>query len=186
MTFDFILLKAKRGPIKITIMETKEKKEHGAEIKFSAINPLELWNRLGLGQSVDSDVMDPQEFENEEARLAYEAFRSDFGVENRAGQGLVIPSEKGSIFIWSLLKAESKRAPNSKLSSKKFLFKDKLFGGICKKANCKGIDFSEKDFEDVVLYLEGKRLVKTSVDGIRMTKHFTDLFHEKYRAWLVF
>ena len=167
-------------------MKTKELKKHGVEIRFSTIDPLELWNKLGLEQKIDSNLMDPQEFESEEEKMAYEIFKNDFRGENQIGQGVVISSEKGSIFIWSLLKAESKRAPNSKLSSKKFLFKDKLFGGICKKANCKGIDFSEKDFEDVVLYLEGKRLVKTSVDGIRMTKHFTDLFHEKYRAWLVF
>ena len=170
-------------------METKTKKQqHGVEIQFSTIDPLELWGNLGLEQKFDSNVMDPVEFADEESKRAYEAFRNDFKGEELVGQtALTISPEKGSIFIWSLLKAESKRSPIPKLSSKKFLFKDKLFRGICKKAeNCMGIAFSEKDFEDVILYLEAKRLVKTSVDGIRTTQHFADLFHKSYRAWLVF
>jgi hypothetical protein len=75
-----------------------------------------------------------------------------------------------------------------KLSSKKFLFKDRLFERICKKTKQlrPNDKFSEKDFEDIILYLENKRLVLTSIDGIRMTQHFTRLFHEKYGAWLVF
>jgi hypothetical protein len=171
-------------------METKNKKttKHGVEIQFSTINPLEMWKKLGLEQQVDSNVLDPQEFDDDESKRAYEVFKKDFSGEELLGQGFAtIPSEKGSIFIWALLKAESKRAPNPKLSSKKFLFKDKLFKGICKKAeNCKGIVFSEKDFEDVILYLEAKRLIKTSVDGIRTTQHFADLFNKYYDAWLVF
>ena len=168
-------------------MKTKELKKHGVEIRFSTIDPLELWNKLGLEQKIDSNLMDPQEFESEEEKMAYEIFKNDFRGENQIGQGVVISSEKGSIFIWSLLKAESKRAPNQKLSSKKFLFKDKLFVNFCKRiGELKRITFTEKDFEDISIYLENKNLVERCPDSIRFTHHFTDLIHKKYGAWLVF
>jgi hypothetical protein len=170
-------------------METKQQKKqqekHGAEIKLSAINPLKMWTKLGLGQDIDSNVMDPQGFDDEESKMAYEAFKNDFRGENQIGQGIVISSKKGSIFIWSLLKACSKRSPTSKLSSKKILFKDKLFINFCKRmGELKRITFNEKDFEDISIYLENKNLIERFPDAVRFTQHFTDLFHEKYNAWL--
>lgn len=171
-------------------METKTtKKQHGVEIQFSTINPLELWKNLGLEQLSEPMLQDPTDFEDDEARRAYEAFKNDFNGEKKASRDLItIVSDKGSIFIWSLLKEVSKRSPMPKLSSKKFLFKDNLFKRICKKMEeCRaGITFSEKDFEDIILYLESRRLVLTSTDGIRATQHFAELFHRSYNAWLVF
>ena len=159
------------------------------EIPFSSINPLELWKNLGLEQLPEPMLQGPTDFENDEAKRAYEAFKIDFGRETKASRDLItIVSDKGSIFIWALLKEVSKRSPMSKLSSKKFLFKDSLLKRICKKVEECGSNFtfSEKDFEDIILYLESRRLVLTSTDGIRTTQHFTKLFHEKYNAWLVF
>jgi hypothetical protein len=172
-------------------MKTKQQENHRVEIQFSAIDPLELWRKLGLEQlSFDPmNLQNPTEFEDDEEKRAYEAFRSDFCGENLPQQDLVlIPVDKGSIFIWSLLKEESKRSPMPKLSSKKFLFEDNLFKRICKKTKESSLNFkfSEKDFEDIILYLENKKLVTTSVDGIRMTQHFATLFHKMYNAWLVF
>ena len=171
-------------------METKTKKQHGVEIQFSEIDPLELWRSLRLEQPQESFEMEgPEKFDDEEAMRAYEAFRSDLDGEPLTQQEIIlIPSDKGSLFIWSLLKAESKRSPMPKLSSKKFLFKDKLFKMIYKKIreSYPNIDFSEKDFEDIILYLEGRKLVRTSIDGIRTTQHFSQVFHESYNAWLVF
>lgn len=172
-------------------METKTtKRQHGVEIQFSSINPLELWKKLGLEQLQEGFALqEPTEFADEESKRAYEAFRSDLTGEKSSSSGLtLIPSDKGSVFIWSLLKEESRRSPMPKLSSKKFLFKDNLFKRICKKAKEYGTNFtfSEKDFEDIVLYLESKRLVLTSIDGIRATQHFAKLFHDSYNAWLVF
>ncbi len=171
-------------------MGTKQQKKHGAEIKLSAIKPLEMWTKLGLEQAREESILqEPTKFVNEESKMAYEAFKRDSKGENQVREeAVIISSEKGSIFIWSLLKAESKRAPKSKLSSKKLLFKDKLFDRICEKMRtcCKNSTFSLKDFEDIILYLERKRLVYTLEDGIRSTQHFTDLIHKKYGAWLVF
>ena len=170
-------------------METKQQNRHGVEIQFSTINPLELWKKLGLEQLSEPMLQDPTEFEDDEAKRAYEAFKTDFGKERKTSRDLItIVAEKGSVFIWSLLKEESKRSPMPKLSSKKFLFKDNLFKRICKKVKEFGLssNFSEKDFEDVILYLENKKLVLTSVDGIRTTQHFAELFHRRYNAWLVF
>ena len=172
-------------------MKTKNnKKQHGVEIQFSSINPLELWKRLGLEQVQDGfTLQEPTEFVDDESRRAYEAFRMDLiGEKSSSNELTLISSTKGSVFIWSLLKEESRRSPMPKLSSKKFLFKDNLFKRICKKVKeCgTGLTFSEKDFEDIVLYLESKRLVLTSIDGIRATQHFAKLFHDSYNAWLVF
>jgi hypothetical protein len=172
-------------------METKTtKKQHGVEIQFSAINPLELWKKLGLEQLPESfTVQEPTEFDDEESRRAYEAFRNDFSGEKKTSRDFIsIVADKGSIFIWSLLKEESRRSPMPKLSSKKFLFKDNLYKRICKKVKevRSNFDFSERDFEDIILYLENKKLILTSLDGIRMTQHFATLFHKKYNAWLVF
>jgi hypothetical protein len=169
-------------------MKQKDEKSDRVEIQFSDISPLELWKKLRLEQSLEPIGMeDPEEFDDEESKRAYEAFRVDLNGE-RGGELTLISSDKGSIFIWSLLKCESMRSPLPKLSSKKFLFKDKLFERICKKIkkSYPNIEFSEKDFEDIALYLEGKKLVCTSIDGIRITKHFTDLFHNCYAAKLVF
>lgn len=172
-------------------MKTKQtkKQQHGVEIQFSAIDPLELWDKLNLRQSLEIDTDDPEKFADEESKKAYEAFKSDLKGEVLAQQELIlIPSDKGSLFVWSLLKEESRHSPMPKLSSKKFLFKDSVFKRICRKVknSYPNIDFSEKDFEDVILYLEGKKLVLTSIDGVRTTQHFAKLFHDCYNAWLVF
>jgi hypothetical protein len=171
-------------------METKQQQNrHGVEIQFSTINPLELWKKLGLEQLSEPMLQDPTEFEDDEAKRAYEAFKLDFSGERKVSQDLItIVAEKGSIFIWSLLKEESRHSPMPKLSSKKFLFKDTLLKRICKKVKelDSNSDFSERDFEDIILYLENRRLVLTSMDGIRTTQHFAELFHKSYNAWLVF
>lgn len=171
-------------------METKTKKQHGLEIEFSSINPLELWRKLNLEQLQEGyDLQDPTEFADEESKRAYEAFRNDLiGEKSSSSELTLISSDKGGLFIWSLLESESMRSPKSKVSSKKFLFKDKLLDRIRKKINKSypNIEFTEKDFEDIVLYLEGKKLVRTSIDGIRTTQHFARLFHDCYNAWLIF
>jgi len=171
-------------------MKTKETtKQHGMEIHFSSINPLELWRKLGLEQSSESTWQDPTDFESDEEKRAYEAFKNDFSGEKIASRDFItIVADKGSIFIWSLLKEESRRSPMPKLSSKKFLFKDNLLKRICKKMKeiHPDVEFSKEDFEDVIIYLENKKLILTSIDGIRMTQHFAKLFHDSYNAWLVF
>ena len=171
-------------------METKQQKRHGAEIQLSAIHPLELWKKLGLEQMQESfPLQEPTRFDSEESKRAYEAFMSDLTREKTTlNDPTLISSEKGSVFIWSLLKEESKRCPKPKLSSKKLLFTDNLFKRICRKTkDCRlNSNFSQKDFEDIILYLEKKRLVYTLGGAIRTTQHFAKLFHEKYNAWLVF
>ena len=171
-------------------METKTtKKQHGEEIYFSTINPLEPWKKMGLQQLAEPTLQDPTDFENDEAKRAYEAFKNDFRGEKNASRDLItIDPNKGSIFIWSLLKEISKRSPKPKLSSKKFLFKDDLFKRICKKVNelLPDVEFSKKDFDDITIYLENRNLVTTSVDGIRATQHFARRFHVQYEKWLVF
>lgn len=173
-------------------METERLKEHGAEIKLSAIKPVELWKKLGLEQLLEPfSLQEPTKFADEESKKAYEAFISDFLGEKSISNDLTpISSEKGGVFIWSLLNEQSKRCPKSKLSSKKLFFTDKLFESICKKTKEKGCrlnsNFSKRDFEDIILYLERKRLVYTLGDAVRITKHLTELLHKKYGAWLVF
>ena len=172
-------------------METTKQQQnrHGEEIHFSAINPLEPWKKMGLEQLAEPTLQDPTDFENDEAKMAYEAFKNDFREEKKISRDLIsIDPNKGSIFIWSLLKEISKRSPRPKLSSKKFLFKDDLFKRICKKVNelLPDVEFSKKDFEDITIYLENRNLVTTSVDGIRATQHFARRFHVQYEKWLVF
>ena len=172
-------------------MEKKLKKRHGREIKFSSIKPLELWKRLELEQpsSESSILQDPISFEDDESRMAYEAFKKDFCMEGVPSQDLmVIPAEKGSIFVWALLKEISERCPKGKLSSKKLLFTDVLLDRIRRKTKgcCRNADFSEKDFEDIILYLEKKKLVHALGGAIRMTQHLTGLLHNSYHAWLGF
>lgn len=170
-------------------MGTKQQKKHGAEIKLSAIDPLKMWKELGLEQEQEESILqEPTEFVSVESKMAYEAFKSDYKGENQVRQeAVVISPKKGGIFIWSLLKAQPEREPVTKLSSKKFLFKDKLFVNFCKRiGELKRITFTEKDFEDISIYLENKNLVERCPDSIRFTHHFTDLIHKKYGAWLVF
>jgi hypothetical protein len=170
-------------------METKQQKQHGEVIYFSTINPLESWKKMGLEQFAEPTLQDPTDFENEESKRAYLVFKRDFGREKQASRDLIsIDPNKGSIFIWSLLKEISKRSPRPKLSSKKFLFKDDLFKRICKKVDelLPDVEFSKKDFEDITIYLENRKLVTTSVDGIRATQHFARRFHVRYEKWLVF
>ena len=177
----------------MTVMETKQQKKHGAEIKLSDIAPLELWKKLGLEQlPLESfPLQEPTSFADDESKKAYEAFRNDLTNEKSVPNDLtIISSDKGGIFLWSLLKEEKKRCPKPKLSSKKLLFKDVLFERICertKEKKCRlSSDFSKKDFEDIILYLEKKRLVYTLGDVIRTTQHLTKLFHQSYNgAWLV-
>ena len=168
-------------------METKGKLEDRVEIQFSTINPLELWKRLGLFQKPEPvGIDDPEMFDDEESRRAYEAFKSDLKGENLASPDLVmISSEKGSLFIWALLKEESKRS--QKLSSTNHLFKDDVLRSMRAKGKkmTPKVGFDELDFDDITNYLEEKRLVRTSRDGIRITQNFTKLFHECYNAWLV-
>jgi hypothetical protein len=171
-------------------METKQQQNrHGEVIYFSTINPLESWKKMGLQQLVEPILLDPTDFKNDESKRAYEAFKKDFLGEKKVSRDLIsIDSDKGSIFIWSLLKEISERSPRPKLSSKKFLFKDDLFKRICEKVNelLPNLEFSKKDFEDIMIYLENKNLVTTSSDGIRTTQHFASWFHVRYEKWLVF
>ena len=170
-------------------METKQQKQHGEEIYFSTINPLESWKKMGLQQLAEPTLLDPTDFKNEEDKRAYEAFKKDFLGEKKVSRDPIsIDPNKGSIFIWSLLKEISKRSPRPKLSSKKILFKDDLFKRICKKVDelLPDVEFSKKDFEDIIIYLENKNLITTSPDVIRATQHFASWFHVRYEKWLVF
>ena len=172
-------------------METTKQQQnrHGEEIQFSAINPLESWKKMGLQQLVEPTLLDPTDFKSDESKRAYEAFKKDFLGEKKVSRDLIsIDPNKGSIFIWSLLKEISERSPRPKLSSKKYLFKDDLFKRICEKVNelLPNVEFSKKDFENITIYLENKNLVATSDDGIRATQHFASWFHVRYERWLVF
>ena len=190
LTFKFNFIKQNHNPLNKKGMETKQQQNrHGEEIHFSAINPLEPWKKMGLQQLAEPTLLDPTDFKNDESKRAYEAFKKDFLGEKKVSRDLIsIDSNKGSIFIWSLLQEISERSPRPKLSSKKFIFKDDLFKRICKKVNelLPDVEFSKKDFEDITIYLENKNLVATSDDGIRTTQHFARRFHVQYEKWLVF
>ena len=91
-----------------------------AEIKFSSLSPLEIWEKLGLAQpSVEkkgTDEISLPPFQDEESRKAFEAFRMDCGMVQEEGPEVIqISNTKGSLFIWALLKEMSKRS--KKLSS---------------------------------------------------------------------
>ena len=168
-------------------METKESQM--AEIQFSAIDPLELWTRLGLQQpKLIKEDSDFPEFENEEEKNAYLAFEKDLADDLKDESETVTEIEacKGSLFIWAVLKQESKRS--KRLSSTNHLFKDDIFRCICSKSRkvSPEMEFDETDFDEISKYLEDKRLVRTSRDGIRITRDFEKLFHSSYEAWLVF
>lgn len=160
-----------------------------AEIKFSSLSPLEIWEKLGLAQpSVEkkgADEVSLLQFQDEESRKAFEAFRMDCGMVQEEGPEVIqISNTKGSLFIWALLKEESKRS--KKLSSVNHLFKDDVFKTISQKSKRMNVEFDEADFDEISKYLEDKRLIKTSIAAIRITRNFASLFHERYFAWLVF
>lgn len=173
-------------------METKVK-NHGAEIRFSSISPTELWDRLGLAQPSDKkepievfslDSMDPED------KKIFEAFRKDcpcpMDVADEATE-VIIPSNKGSLFVWALLKQCSNRSKtNKKLSSVNHLFKDDVARTARYAGKKLGVAIDELDFDRICCYLQQKHLVETSQDGIRITRQLASLFHEKYEAWLVF
>lgn len=169
--------------------KTKERPE--AEIKFSSLSPSELWEKLGLTQpSVEKEstgVFSPPPFLDEERRKAFEAFREDCDTAEEEREEIVqISKEKGSLFIWALLKEEAKRS--RKLSSVNHLFKDDVFECICQKGQTitPKVEFEEQDFDEIAEYLESKNLIKTATEAIRITRGFAKLFHKKYGAWLVF
>ena len=162
-----------------------------AEVKFSSLSSLELWEKLGLAQprvekKSTGEFFSPPPFQDEENRAAFEAFLQDcdIAIQEEEPETIQISNEKGSIFIWSLLKEQSKRK-SKKLSSVHHLFKDKVFETISRESGRKKITFYEEDFDVISNYLEEKDLVKTSKDGIRISRDFEKLFHEKY-GWLVF
>ena len=63
-------------------MKQKGEKSDRVEIQFSDISPLELWKKLRLEQSLEPIGMeDPEEFDDEESKRAYEAFRVDLNGE---------------------------------------------------------------------------------------------------------
>ena len=159
------------------------------EITFSSLSPLEIWEKLGLAQpSVEkksTGEMFLPSFQDEECRMAFEAFRQDCGMgQEEVQETIQISNEKGSLFIWALLKEESKRS--KKLSSVNHLFKDDVFRTVSQKSKRTKVDFDEMDFDEISKYLEDRHLVKTSTAAIRITRNFASLFHEKYGAWLVF
>lgn len=169
-------------------MGTKEEKANAkiarVEIQFMNLNPLELWGRLGLQQFPEPISMEDPEFDDDEEKRAYETFKRDLEGEMPSSQNLIISSDKGSVFIWSLLKEESRRS--DQLSSINHLFRDDVFNCIDCKCKQMEIEFDEEDFDEIIRYLETMRLIQTSRDGIRITQHFHSLFHECYEGWLVF
>lgn len=182
---NFIKLKQR-----LTLIKMKKIKERPeAEIKFSSLSPLELWEKLGLTQpSVEKEstnIFPPPPFWDDESRKAFEAFRMDCGMVQEEGPEVIqISNTKGSLFIWALLKEMSKRS--KKLSSVNHLFKDDVFKTISQKSKRMNVDFDEADFDEISEYLEDKHLVKTSTAAIRITRYFAPLFHENYGARLVF
>lgn len=179
-----------------------ETKEHGTEIKFFDIDPLGLSRRLGLTQismsnnSNDAMTLTPSQMfgedliSDEESIEAFEAFRSDYSsMASFEGEPSVsensISSDKISLFLWSLLKEIGKRS-NKKLSSITYIFKDKMMETLKKKCKRLNILFEDADFDAIVSFLQEKCLVRTSEEGIRITRKFTQLFHESYGAWLSF
>ena len=176
-------------------MEKEVKGHHGAEIQFSSISPLELWDRLGLAQprveTEQDEVFDPlfSQFLDEESMAAYAAFKEDcltsedFETENV----VLISSEKGSLFLWALLHENGKRSKKEKkLSSINHIFKDDMLATIRRKGKKIRVSFDEEDFDTIASFLQNKSLVRTSENGIRVTQKFAKLFHERYNAWLVF
>lgn len=170
--------------------KTKERPE--AEIKFSSLSPLELWEKLGLTQpSVEKEstnIFPPPPFWDDESKKAFEAFCKDCDTESREEEPetIQISNDKGSLFIWGLLKEESKRK-SKKLSSANYLSKDNVLKTIIQESRRNNITFEEGDFDVISEYLKEKHLVATSNYEIRITRgYFADLFHEKYGAWLVF
>lgn len=167
-------------------MKTKKEKPK-KEILFSTVNPLELWEKLKLEQEAESvDVINQPLFENEESQKAYEAFMEDFSEvqDQETEKSKVILPSKGSLFIWGLLKEESKRS--KRLSSVNHLFKDDVFRSISQKSRQTKVNFDEMDFDEITRYLEGKCLIRTSRAAVRITRDFAKRFHEAYGAWLVF
>ena len=135
-------------------------------------------------KSVEEGAFLPH-FPDEESRKAFEAFREDCDMAQEEEPEVVqISNEKGSIFIWALLKEESKRS--DKLSSTNHLFKDEIFGTISQKSRDINVDFDEMDFDEICEYLKQKHLIVTEKAAILITRSFAPLFHEKYGAWLVF
>lgn len=167
-------------------MKTKQEKPK-KEILFSTVNPLELWGKLKLKQETESvDIINQPSFESEEAEKAYAAFMEDFSEvqSQETEKSTIISPSKGSLFIWGLLKEESKRS--KRLSSVNHLFKDDVFRSISQKSRRTKVDFDEMDFDEISRYLESKCLIRTSKAAIRITRNFAKLFHECYGAWLVF
>lgn len=163
----------------------------GVDINFNSLSPLELWEKLGLAQpsgekkSTGDFFSPPSSFQDEESRMAFEAFLSDCDmVPEEEQEAVPISKEKGSLFIWALLEEESKRS--EKLSSVNHLFKDDVFKSAIQKGKSIEVDFDEEDFDEISSYLEEKHLIRTATEAIRITRYFTALFHKKYGAWLVF
>lgn len=172
-------------------MERFNKRE--TEIKFSSISPLELWENLGLAQPSRKKEQKMEEIFSldsldQESRMAFEAFRQDCPLEEEEmEERFTIKSEKGSLFIWALLKQCSNRSKtHKKLSSICHLFKDDVFATARYVGRKYKISFEEKDFDEISKFLVNKDLVRTSKDGIRITRKVASLFHQKYHAWLVF
>lgn len=161
------------------------------EIKFSSLSSLELWERLGLSQprvekKSTGEIFSPPRFRDEESKMAFEVFRQDCDISQEEEQedAVQISEDKGGLFIWALLKEESKRS--KKLSSVNHLFKNDVLKTMSRKGVRIGVEFEEADLDEICHYLEQKGLIKTSKDAIRITRKFASLFHEKYGAWLVF
>ena len=164
-----------------------------AEVAFSSLSSLELWEKLGLAQprvekKSTGGIFSPPPFQDGESRAAFEAFLEDCDmmIQEEEPELIQISNEKGSLFIWGLLKEESKRK-SKKLSSLNHLFKDKVLKTIIQESRRQNVTFEDEDFDVISQYLQEKHLVATSEDGIRITRcYFADLFHEKYGARLVF
>lgn len=180
------------------IMGTKGKKQHGREIQFSSISPLELWSKLGLlqaserGSSGESSIMPSQLFgeeegiSDEECMRAFEVFRSDFSslvsdeMEVPISE-LVISEDKGSLFIWALLFEFGKLG---KMTSLHPIFKDVMACTILQKGQELGILFEAQDFDDISSFLQNKGLIQSSKESIEITQKFHQLFHKKF-GWLI-
>lgn len=175
----------------------KNNNSRRAEIRLNSISPLELWEGLGLAQpreekGLSSDVFSA-DFLDDESREAFKAFREDCPFDGDFEQEIgyygsnsdIIPSDKGGLFVWSLLNEYSKRR-EQKLSSLNNVFKDELSESINEIAEKFGVSFEDDDFDQVCRFLAKKELIRTSRDSVRITRRLSALFHEKYKAWLVF
>lgn len=167
-------------------------KQHCNEVPFSSITVSKIERALCAdfpqqSQEIDAFALLVNGDGGEACMQALRDIESDGGGNFEIDEDACIQVNPRiiAVFIWSLLKADSK-TEEKKISSVNHFFKDEIEDIFSRKMKKLNLSFEEGDLDDAMMMLKNKRWIATSTEGIRTTRAFATAVRDAFGGYISF